>query len=225
MPELRIALPADRDAAVEVWRRSEAGRGLRPNAGRVARVREKVAAGLLVVVAEEAEVLAMALGEPGRAADGGGDVEPGLLHVAVVSVVPEQQRRGLGAALVEALADAAWEQGFRAASVWTPLPQFYEACGFEASGRTQTGDEGVLIHLTAELEPPVREVVVRSEGIRLGQLLKLAGLVETGSEGKALLADAGVEVNGETELRRGRQLVAGDVVTASDASVRVVLDS
>jgi ribosome-associated protein len=81
------------------------------------------------------------------------------------------------------------------------------------------------VQLVAELEPPVQEVVVRSEGIRLGQLLKLAELVQTGSEGKELLAAGGVEVNGESELRRGRQLVNGDVVVARDRAVRVALES
>ncbi|MGB8652400.1 MAG: RNA-binding S4 domain-containing protein [Mycobacteriales bacterium] len=69
----------------------------------------------------------------------------------------------------------------------------------------------------------MREVLVRSDGIRLGQLLKLAELVETGSEGKELLAAGGVEVNGEVELRRGRQMHDGDEVRARDQAIRVVL--
>ncbi len=57
--------------------------------------------------------------------------------------------------------------------------------------------------------------------IRLGQLLKAAGLVDSGGEAKAVLASGSVTVNGELETRRGRQLAAGDVVTLGDASVRV----
>ena len=57
--------------------------------------------------------------------------------------------------------------------------------------------------------------------IRLGQLLKAAGLVDSGGEAKALLAAGGVTVNGEPEARRGRQLVPGDVVAVGAASVRV----
>ena len=57
--------------------------------------------------------------------------------------------------------------------------------------------------------------------IRLGQLLKAAGLVDTGGEAKLLLADGQVRVNGEVETRRGRQLVPGDVVALGDASVRL----
>jgi ribosome-associated protein len=57
--------------------------------------------------------------------------------------------------------------------------------------------------------------------IRLGQLLKLAGLVGSGAEGKLLLADGAVTVNGEPETRRGRQLNPGDVVAADGESLRV----
>ena len=41
----------------------------------------------------------------------------------------------------------------------------------------------------------------------------IADLVDLGSEAKPLLADGRVQVNGETETRRGRRLVTGDVVT------------
>lgn len=219
VPELRIALPTDHDGALEAWRLAQAGRGLRPSATRVARVRDKLSEGLLVVLAEGDEVFGMAQGEPGRAKDGIGDVEPELLHLSMVFVVPDQQRQGLGAALVEGIADAAWGQGYRKVSVWSRTPEFYEACGLERSGRV----DGEAVQLVAELEAPVREVVVHSEGIRLGQLLKLAAMVETGSEGKELLAASAVTVNGEVELRRGRQMVDGDIVTARDQAVQVVL--
>ncbi len=56
------------------------------------------------------------------------------------------------------------------------------------------------------------EVPILGETIRLGQLLKLAGVVDSGSEVKALLADEPVLVNGERETRRGRQLHGGDIV-------------
>jgi ribosome-associated protein len=51
------------------------------------------------------------------------------------------------------------------------------------------------------------------EPIRLGQFLKLADAVELGSDVKLLLGAGSVEVNGEVETRRGRQLRPGDVVT------------
>ncbi|WP_107705580.1 RNA-binding S4 domain-containing protein [Nocardioides allogilvus] len=65
------------------------------------------------------------------------------------------------------------------------------------------------------------DVPIRDEKIRLGQFLKLANLVESGSDAKPVLADGQVRVNGEVEMRRGRQLVAGDVVTLAGQSARV----
>jgi ribosome-associated protein len=55
-------------------------------------------------------------------------------------------------------------------------------------------------------------VSIAGETIRLGQLLKLAGIVDSGGEARAVLAAGGVLVNGEAETRRGRQLHAGDTV-------------
>ncbi len=62
----------------------------------------------------------------------------------------------------------------------------------------------------------MRDIAIRDEVIRLGQLLKLAGLAGGGGEAKAIIAD-GVTVNGEPESRRGRQLRHGDVVSAAGA--------
>lgn len=59
------------------------------------------------------------------------------------------------------------------------------------------------------------------EPIRLGQFLKLADLVELGSDVKLLLGEGSVQVNGEVETRRGRQLKAGDVVTVRGERLRV----
>lgn len=55
-------------------------------------------------------------------------------------------------------------------------------------------------------------ILIRGEMIRLGQLLKLAGIVGAGSDVKLLLAQATILVNGEPESRRGRQLHPGDRV-------------
>ena len=53
------------------------------------------------------------------------------------------------------------------------------------------------------------DVPIRGDTIRLGQLLKLAGVVDHGGEIKAFLAYGRVLVNGEPEERRGRQLHPG----------------
>ena len=62
----------------------------------------------------------------------------------------------------------------------------------------------------------VRRILIRGETIRLGQLLKLAGGVDSGSEVKALLAEIPALVNGERETRRSRQLHPGDTVSIDE---------
>lgn len=71
----------------------------------------------------------------------------------------------------------------------------------------------------------VPEVTIRDESIRLGQFLKLANLIDSGAEAKIVIADGQVDVNGEVEIRRGRQLRAGDLVTVAGQSVRVATGS
>jgi len=67
----------------------------------------------------------------------------------------------------------------------------------------------------------MREVPIGGEMIRLGQFLKLADLIDTGGEGKVLIASGDVTVNGEVDTRRGRQLHPGDVVSVLGRSARV----
>jgi ribosome-associated protein len=66
-----------------------------------------------------------------------------------------------------------------------------------------------------------RDVPIREETIRLGQLLKLAGLADSGGEARELVQDGAARVNGEVETRRGRQLQRGDVVDVAGDTVRV----
>ena len=69
--------------------------------------------------------------------------------------------------------------------------------------------------------PPTRDVAIAESMIRLGQLLKLSGLAESGAQARALVQDGLVSVNGEIETRRGRQLQRGDLVAVAEATVRV----
>ncbi len=66
------------------------------------------------------------------------------------------------------------------------------------------------------------EVAIQGEMIRLGQLLKLAGIVGSGSEVKAFLATERVLVNDQPEARRGRQLHPGDTVSLGAHELRVI---
>jgi ribosome-associated protein len=65
------------------------------------------------------------------------------------------------------------------------------------------------------------DVPIRDESIRLGQFLKLANLIDTGSDAKELMIQGQVTVNGDVETRRGRQLVPGDVVSLGGVEARV----
>jgi ribosome-associated protein len=76
--------------------------------------------------------------------------------------------------------------------------------------------------VAADSQPPAHDIAVRGEVIRLGQLLKLAGVVDSGSDVKALLAAEPVWVNGERETRRGRQLRSGDTVRVGEQTLRVL---
>ena len=69
---------------------------------------------------------------------------------------------------------------------------------------------------------PIDDVPIRDSMIRLGQLLKLANLVEDGVEATELIKNGLVKVNGEIDDRRGRQLHNGDTVTVNGQTVRVV---
>ena len=68
----------------------------------------------------------------------------------------------------------------------------------------------------------MHDIPITGDMIRLGQLLKLAGAVDTGADVRPILEDGLVTVNDEVEIRRGRQLHRGDIVTLDGISVRVV---
>jgi ribosome-associated protein len=68
----------------------------------------------------------------------------------------------------------------------------------------------------------MQEIEIEGDMIRLGQLLKLSALADSGADARELLLASGVTVNGESEVRRGRQLHRGDVVAVGEQAVRVV---
>lgn len=73
------------------------------------------------------------------------------------------------------------------------------------------------------MSPEPRDVQIRDETIRLGQLLKLAGVAESGGGARELVQDGAVRVNGEVETRRGRRLHAGDLVETGGERLRVIV--
>ena len=60
------------------------------------------------------------------------------------------------------------------------------------------------------------------EFIRLGQALKKAGVVGSGVDAKFVITDGLVSVNGETELRRGKKLYGGEVVSYDGETIKIV---
>lgn len=69
--------------------------------------------------------------------------------------------------------------------------------------------------------PRITDVSIGSDGIRLGQFMKFAGLLDSGGDVKEAIIDGYVTVNGEVERRRGRQLQIDDVVSHEGRTVRV----
>ncbi len=65
------------------------------------------------------------------------------------------------------------------------------------------------------------QIFIRDEFIKLGQLLKLAGLCDTGADAKEVILEGLVQVNGETALQRGKKVVPGDTVTFDGQTVTV----
>ena len=69
-----------------------------------------------------------------------------------------------------------------------------------------------------------RIVAIRAEPIELAQLLKFAGLTESGGQAKQAIADGEVRVNGAVETRKGKKIVAGDKVTFGGETLVVAVE-
>lgn len=64
-------------------------------------------------------------------------------------------------------------------------------------------------------------IKIRDEYIKLGQALKLAGLVDSGVEAKIEIQEGFVKVNGEVQVQRGKKLYPGDMIEFDGQQVRV----
>jgi ribosome-associated protein len=67
----------------------------------------------------------------------------------------------------------------------------------------------------------MNQIKIKDEYIRLGQAMKLAGLVGSGVEAKLVIADGQVLVNGQVELQRGKKLRDGDIFSFDGQEVQV----
>ena len=66
------------------------------------------------------------------------------------------------------------------------------------------------------------DVPITGEMIRLGQLLKLAGVVDDGAQARTLIEDGKVSVDGEIDRQRGRQVRPGSYVDLGETQIRVI---
>ena len=64
-------------------------------------------------------------------------------------------------------------------------------------------------------------IELRDEFIKLGQALKAAGLVESGAEAKEVITEGLVKVNNITEIRRGKKLHSGDIVSYNGNEIEI----
>ena len=65
-------------------------------------------------------------------------------------------------------------------------------------------------------------IKIRDDFIKLGQALKLAGLVESGVDAKMEIQEGFVRVNGEVEVQRGKKIRTGDVIEYNGQQIKVV---
>ncbi|MCI9345049.1 MAG: RNA-binding S4 domain-containing protein [Lachnospiraceae bacterium] len=65
-------------------------------------------------------------------------------------------------------------------------------------------------------------IKIRDEYIKLGQALKLAGMVESGLDAKMEIQEGFVKVNGEVEVQRGKKIHPGDVIEYNGQQIRVI---
>ena len=66
------------------------------------------------------------------------------------------------------------------------------------------------------------EISIKDEYIKLGQLIKLAGMADSGLEAKLEIVKGKVKLNGITELQRGKKVVSGDVVECKGEIIKVI---
>ena len=59
----------------------------------------------------------------------------------------------------------------------------------------------------------MQKVYIRDEFIKLGQALKLAGLVDSGLDAKYVIQEGEVTLNGVVETQRGKKCVPGDIIS------------
>lgn len=68
----------------------------------------------------------------------------------------------------------------------------------------------------------MNEIKIKDDFIKLGQAMKLAGLVDSGVDAKFIIQDGEVKVNGSVCLQRGKKLCPGDTFSYKNQEVKVI---
>lgn len=58
----------------------------------------------------------------------------------------------------------------------------------------------------------MKKIKISTEFIKLGQLLKLAGIADSGAFAKILIINGDVKLNGVVEKQRGKKIYKGDII-------------
>lgn len=133
---VRVATAYDEQPVLDVLRADGEVTGRQPSRARLAAVRATLRARttLTLVAERNGAVVGVLVAELGRADDGAGAVQPGLLHVPVLCVCPPSRRQGVGRALVRGLLAR-----FEHVSTWSPddaTTTLLASEGFTRTGRT-----------------------------------------------------------------------------------------
>lgn len=68
----------------------------------------------------------------------------------------------------------------------------------------------------------MNEIKIKDEYIKLGQLLKLAGLTDSGLEAKLVIVNGQVKLNDNVEIQRGKKVFPGDIVEYNGNVIKVI---
>jgi ribosome-associated protein len=82
---------------------------------------------------------------------------------------------------------------------------------------------GLFPYPRIENQKDMRDVEVTREPVELYKILKFEGMVASGGQAKSVIADGLVLVNGETETRKRKKIVAGDIIEFGNDKIRIQL--
>jgi GNAT superfamily N-acetyltransferase len=148
-----VAGPAEITAALHIWQLANTARGKSADQERIDRVQAKLTdpAALVMVVANDADIVGMALVEHGR--DGAGQSLLELCHISMLFVHPDYWGKRIGQVLLDAVAEHAAQRGHTELQLWTgqrnhAAQRLYRRAGFQTAGRKRLLDTGEpIIHL------------------------------------------------------------------------------